>query len=142
MTKLWCSSHGKPRRKLPYFLEEEFRSNEVFDIPIVDAIGGRTLGPNEVNAIIWDAKINAPKKQWHIIMLGGNNLRKKSETVESFMAHCKELAAAFEGIPNAKLVFMGMIPSPGTDSISKKLFVEANSQMRLLSQNQRSNSFA
>ena len=88
----------------------------------------------EVDVIIEDAKYICPNKQWQIVFLGGNNLRRGHEAVDVFISKCQLLVEAFKKLPNAHLVFMGMIPSPETDEISKGLFNEANYKLKQLSQ--------
>ena len=113
-------------------LEEKFKEDEKFRLLKVDAVGGRVLDQNVMKKICDHAKSFSNYHQIHFILMGGNNIRSGWETVDAFVSKCQQLAASFENVAHAKIVFVGMIPTPKTDCVSKKLFVEANKKLQQL----------
>ena len=65
--QLWISSHGLPRRHLPHYIYEEFKDQNRFKTPKIDARGGRELNSSVIKAISNKIRKNYPENQVHIL---------------------------------------------------------------------------
>ena len=89
-----------------------------------------------IDKIIDQVRSRVPKLQCHVIFLGGNNLRWNEESVDTYMSKCVSLVQKFREFPNAKLIFVSLIPSPKTHHICAKTFDLVNARLEtLVSQN-------
>ena len=84
------------------------------------------LNQDVIDNIVDNAEANCPHPQFHILLLGDNNLRGGSEPVDSYVRKCERLANSLERIPNCHLVLTSVLPSLKT----QENFSEANFKIR------------
>ena len=126
---IYTSSHGKPSRGLLTFVEQEMENDSRFRISVIQE---KRLENHVIEKICANVRSKIPMLQYHVILLGGNNLRYNEESVESYMAKCDSLVQRFRAFPNAKLVFVSLIPSPKTHHICQTTFNAVNLQLQTL----------
>ena len=111
-------------------MEREFDGSLRFQKPVMNAEGSRTLNHEVINMIFQDAYSFAPGFQFHILLLGDNNLRHPPmEPVASFIGKCEYLVQGLSYIPNCHVILVSIIPCPKTN----EKFLEANSRLREIS---------
>ena len=112
-------------------IEEEFEGDHRFECPTMIAERCQRLNQDVIDQIIENAEAKCPDPQFHILLLGDNNLRYGSEPVDSYIRKCERLAYSLERIPNCQLVLTSVIPSLKT----KERFFEANYKIKDICQN-------
>ena len=130
--KVWASSHGCPWHGLPKALNDKMKEHPKFQSPSYDAVSGRKINDDVVASIKSDMNSRSGN-QVHVIFLGGNNIRKRGKPADiipffrSILEHAKP-------IPGCYVCILSLLPSPGTDGISKKQFGTATTMLKKLSQ--------
>ena len=84
------------------------------------------LNQDVIDNIVDNAEANCPHSQFHILLLGDNNLRGGLEPVDSYVRKCERLANYLKRIQNCHLVLTSVIPSLKT----QENFSEANRKIR------------
>ena len=131
--KIWQSSHGMCHHHMPKYFDELFMNQTKFEMPKINAKSSRQLDMKLCRYIIYNAKQNSYRVQTHVCGLGDNNLRYK-ESCDTFIECIEYLATEMSKIKNCYLILVSLIPSLLTDNSSKRVFREANSKMKSLSE--------
>ena len=90
------------------------------------AESGQRLNQEVIDNIVDNAEANCPHPQFHILLLGDNNLRGGLEPMDSYVRKCERLANSLKRIPNCHLVLTSVLPSLET----QENFFEANRKIR------------
>ena len=96
-----------------------------------DAVGGRHLTADIVTQVIQEFRAR-PGKKCLTTIIGTNNVRRHPENLPQLKRDFEKLFYEFLDIPDAHLVFVGLIPSLLTDEKSKGTFVEASNFLKVV----------
>ena len=120
-------------------MEQELENDARFQIRIFQQ---PKLENHVIDKILEQVRSRSPKMQCHVILLGGNNLRWHDESVDTYISKCASLVQKFRDFPNAKLIFVSLIPSPKSHHICANTFDLVNDKLQILAaQNQAFTSF-
>ena len=92
----------------------------------MNADGGRRLDYDVINMIVQDAHSRSGS-QFHVILLGDNNLR-DMEPLDSLIGKFTYLVQALSYVPNCNIILVSILPSPKTN----QKFLEANFRLKNL----------
>jgi lysophospholipase L1-like esterase len=125
---IWASSHASEHHGLPELLSDIMNDQSRYQAPVFDAKGGRKIDSGIVEVIKDDMTNRSGNPQVHVIILGTNNIR-KGETPQLVFDYFSQIFQHCAGIPKAHVVFVGLLPSPKTDTTTKALFRETSKML-------------
>jgi hypothetical protein len=96
--------------------------------PHFDAVSGRKISRRVVENIIAGINRDAGAPQCVVIILGSNNLRRRSEGPEDIMPFFKSIVDHVSSIDQCHVVITSIIPSPATN----ETFGDTNTQLKVL----------
>ena len=99
--------------------------------PIIYARGGTELNRKIVDEIKQEIKKGEGTKQIHVLVLGGNNIRRGTNvwSVQGVASFFKELTVFASEVKDVALIFSGMLPSPGFEATSSRPFEALNTEL-------------
>ena len=124
---LFASSHGCDHHHFPEHFDSLMSGNPRFSTPEYLAIGGQKIDNHFVENIKTYLAENDGKRNLVILMIGGNNIRRKGSG-DTILPYFEDIVKQVAATERAHLIICGLVPSPPHEETfnTKDRFSEAD----------------